>query len=970
MDLRAKTFLIIGLTLLGGIILIILFSFTLLNDSYAKFEKDNVKQNVLKGLKVLNYEEGQIISLTGDWSRWDETYHFVLDKNDKYISRNINYVSIENLGVDFLLYLRKDNSLKYAAQINATNQMMSTIPSDTAASILSIPGFLTFESILDVHSGFIILPDGPALIVSEPIITSTYQGPSVGTLIIGIYLDESEVEVLSEIADLSIGISPAAQEDYNYHNFSGLYNENNPNILVSGETEETITGSVFLETLNSNGSLQFTVTQPRDIIKQGKETIFTYIIILMVLGLVIILVSLITIDRLVLSRLHALIEKIKNRNQERIVTTDVLLEGDDEFSDLAREIDPVFLELNRSKRQLEEHVRLLTESERKYRDLADFLPEFVFESDINGKISFLNQMGLDVSGYCRNDFKTGLHLLNLLDSRDHPRFFSALQVIRGGTTISGDEYTGLKKNGDTFPMIVYASPIWSDSQVVGFRGFAIDISERKEIESSLRKLADIVEYTSTGIVTGIGNQVDYVNAAYSAMHGMQPGDFIGKSPFIVVTGYPEKNFTPYLENALHSGHATFELEHIRQDGSRFPVLHDLTVFTGTEVQNSVWSLNIQNITEQRVAWKTLLESEALRESARQLRDVISRLPDATFVIDKDGWVIFWNQAMEMLTGIRESDIVGRGKYEYAIPFYGEKRPMLLNAVLDKGGSLIHLFPDANKSMDSLFTDELFPEMGKGGKYFSSMAGPIYDSKGNIIGAIQSMRDITSRIMAEKALMRTNEKLNLLSSITRHDIRNRVTVILGLLPLLKEARDDPETGEIVRILDSAARLIHAQIEFTKVYQDLGIHAPEWKNVGELVRKASEVGIPGKVQVENDLSGLFVYADPLLERVFYNLIDNALRHGGDALTKIRFSQHYDETGFSICCEDDGVGIPEDLKKMIFDRGYGSNTGLGLFLVREILSITGIEILETGTAGRGARFEIRIPPGGYSDCDSKKE
>lgn len=963
MDLRAKTFLIIGLTLLGGIAFIILFSFTLLTDSYAQFEKDDTRQNVIKGLKVLSNEKDQMFSLTGDWSRWDETYNFVQDKNDDYILQNLNYASVHNLGIDLLIFVREDKTLKYATQINTSAGQMESVSDKVLSRILSIPDIFTFESVLDGKSGIIILPDGPAIIVAEPIITSTYQGPSVGTLLFVEYLNEPKVQTLSSISDLHLTISsshdlPLVRALTDVHEITAS------DIIVTPESDTNITGTSYLSSIDSRGFLEFTVTLPRDIIRQGKETILTYIIILMILGLVVIAVSLIVIDRLVLFRLRTLIENIKNRNSERARIDGPLLEGDDEFSTLAQEIHPVFLELNQSQKELEEHNRLLSESERKYRELADLLPELVFESDLDGNISFINQMGKDISGRQMDEQKTGFKLLNLIHPQNHPQFLSALDQIRKGKSMAGSEFSGLKHNGETFPIIVYASPIWSESQVTGLRGFAIDISERKEIENSLRKLADIVEHTSTGIVTGIGPHADYVNAAYSRMHGRESAEFIGKSPFIVGTGYPEKNFLTYLESALHSGHATFELDHIRSDKTVFPALHDLTILSGTLVDHVVWSLNVQDITEQRLAWKALIDSEALRESARQLRDVISRLPDATFVIDKDGWVIFWNQAMEQLTGIREPEIIGRGRYEYAIPFYGEKRPMLLNAVLDKEGTVIDLFPNVSRSGDSLFTDETFPQMGKGGKHFSSMAGPIFDSKGNIIGAIQSMRDITARIMAEQALMRTNEKLNLLSSITRHDIRNRVTVILGLLPLLKEAREDPETAEIVKIMDNATRLIHDQIEFTRVYQNLGIQSPEWKDAGYLVLRAAEIGIPERITVENNLSGLFIYADPLLERVFYNLIDNALRHGGPTLSHIRFSWHYVDNEVCIWCDDDGQGIPDDLKERIFDRGYGSNTGLGLFLVREILSITGIRITEIGTSGKGARFEIRIPFGGYSE------
>jgi len=106
---------------------------------------------------------------------------------------------------------------------------------------------------------------------------------------------------------------------------------------------------------------------------------------------------------------------------------------------------------------------------------------------------------------------------------------------------------------------------------------------------------------------------------------------------------------------------------------------------------------------------------------------------------------------------------------------------------------------------------------------------------------------------------------------------------------------------------------------------------------------------------------VYADPLLEKVFYNLVDNAIRYG-ERITTIRFSSEGTESGLSIICEDDGAGIPCEEKQRIFERGVGKNTGMGLFLTQEILGITGISIVENGVYGEGARFEIHIPRGTY--------
>jgi signal transduction histidine kinase len=118
----------------------------------------------------------------------------------------------------------------------------------------------------------------------------------------------------------------------------------------------------------------------------------------------------------------------------------------------------------------------------------------------------------------------------------------------------------------------------------------------------------------------------------------------------------------------------------------------------------------------------------------------------------------------------------------------------------------------------------------------------------------------------------------------------------------------------------------------------------------------------IRIVSEVNDLEVFADPLFEKVFYNLIDNALKYGGQKMTVIQISSQKSERGLVISVEDDGVGISEEDRKRLFERGYGHNTGLGLFLSREILAITGITITEVGEFGRCARFEIVVPNGGY--------
>ncbi|MDD5187858.1 MAG: ATP-binding protein, partial [Methanoregula sp.] len=119
-------------------------------------------------------------------------------------------------------------------------------------------------------------------------------------------------------------------------------------------------------------------------------------------------------------------------------------------------------------------------------------------------------------------------------------------------------------------------------------------------------------------------------------------------------------------------------------------------------------------------------------------------------------------------------------------------------------------------------------------------------------------------------------------------------------------------------------------------------------------------PG-VEVDIRISGLEVFADAPFEKVFFNLMENSVRHG-EHVTRIALSLRETETGFVIVYEDNGIGIPEEDKKKLFRKGFGKHTGLGLFLSREILSITGITITENGVTGEGARFEITVPKGVY--------
>jgi len=226
------------------------------------------------------------------------------------------------------------------------------------------------------------------------------------------------------------------------------------------------------------------------------------------------------------------------------------------------------------------------------------------------------------------------------------------------------------------------------------------------------------------------------------------------------------------------------------------------------------------------------------------------------------------------------------------------------------------------------------------------------------------RDISERRRVEAALATANGKLLLLSQITRHDISNRIFALLVNLDLAKDqtaATDNRDLQVNIRNMEKNIQGIQAQIAFTRDYQEIGAQVPAWHPVDRTIRSAAGELNLAKVRLEVSTGQLEIFADPMIGKVFYNLIDNALRHGGE-VTRITFSCRQEGSAMVITCEDDGKGIAEKDKQHIFTKGFGKDSGLGLFLIHEILAITGITIRETGETGKGARFEITVPDGNY--------
>jgi signal transduction histidine kinase len=206
-----------------------------------------------------------------------------------------------------------------------------------------------------------------------------------------------------------------------------------------------------------------------------------------------------------------------------------------------------------------------------------------------------------------------------------------------------------------------------------------------------------------------------------------------------------------------------------------------------------------------------------------------------------------------------------------------------------------------------------------------------------------------------------KKLQIVGSITRHDVLNQMTAIVGYNELLGMMADDPKFRGFLEKEKFALNKIRRQFQFAKDYQNIAVDPPRWQNIRNLTSRVSEDVDVNQVRITADTGTAAVLADPLFDRVFHHLFDNALRHG-ETVTGIRISLQQTGSSALLIVENNGVSIPAADKEKIFERGYGKGTGWGLFLAREILAVTGMTITETGEPGKGVRFEITLPPGSF--------
>ena len=339
--------------------------------------------------------------------------------------------------------------------------------------------------------------------------------------------------------------------------------------------------------------------------------------------------------------------------------------------------------------------------------------------------------------------------------------------------------------------------------------------------------------------------------------------------------------------------------------------------------------------------------EELTQAKHDWEQTFQSIGSPTLILDINHRILNANSIVLQKTGKTLDQLIGKNCWEF---FHGKE------TISPPGGC------PCVKLIHTKRTETCEMEVSAFGGIYLVTCSPIFAIDGSIDRIIHIAMDITEKKNAENALSEVIQKLRLVTGLTRHDIINQVQIIQSLHSLCSETSDLSEIQEYVLRADKSAERIQSMIGFTRVYEDFGVVSSGWQSVHQTIADALSEVNPDNVTVEIDIPGnLEIYADPIIRKVFVTLIENALRHG-ERVTNIEFYSEAKKENLVISCSDDGTGIPDEEKEAIFTHGYGKHTGVGLFISREILAITGLSILETGTYGSGARFEILVPAGKF--------
>lgn len=604
-------------------------------------------------------------------------------------------------------------------------------------------------------------------------------------------------------------------------------------------------------------------------------------------------------------------------------------------------IHTAYIEIDDANASLTEQNRLLEESEAKFRNLANSTSVAILMYQDDHWI-YANPAAEKMCGYSAEEI-CAMQFWGFVapEYRETVKGRGQLRVM-GKDTQNTYEFKIIKKSGEEVWVHLMGGTTEYQGRTAGLIS-VIDITKRKKIETELRKQEEnyrTVLHSMSDIILIIDG-----DDRFSDIHNntgklyAEPEEFLGK------------HFSDILPREVYEQYHV-AAETLRKTGKTQQYDYSLDIDDKPNWFEATLNLRengsdiiavIRNITARKQM------EEALRENEARYRTLVENMPIGLIHANTTGEIVYVNPQIYDIFGTSSmasteelNQVLNPHIQDYRI------RNDLRTVILE------------NRTVEGEYK---YFTKSEAGSYMRYRIAPI-EKNDRICEILAIVEDITQRRRAEDALRLANHKLSLLSRITRHDIANDIMDAKGHLELIETEYPTTVTPYLTAVEQAITR-IEREIEFTGDFHSLGTSPPVWQNVMEVTKESfTQMNIPGDIRTEMDISPVEIYADQLLTLALSNIVRNALVHA-KGLSKITVTtRETPERELCIAIEDDGTGVPDEKKNAILQPTYNRRSGHGLYLVRDILDLTGISIRETGTPGKGACFEVIVPAWGWRE------
>jgi PAS domain S-box-containing protein len=969
MTLRYKTLIIAGTVFAVVIaILAITLRITTLN-AFSREETRDMVEKVELAHSILDHELANLQDVTTDWAKWDDTYAFMEDFNQAYIDSNLPDSTFNNNRLNLIVYLNSSGEVVVSKSYSISDREEIPVPAGLAESLGPYNPLVNNGD--GGTSGILALSENCFMVASFPILMSDGEGPARGTLIFGREIDSVEIPYIAGITQLQV-------TDYhlNTGDLPADIREVSPGLLegkvqVKPLSADSIAGYTFLTDLYGSPVLVLKVQTARLMYSQASANAFNFTLSLIAAGILFATFALILLDRLIIAPLTQLQATVHKIGDKADVSARIPLQGKDEMSELADNINVMLEKLERSKKVQMEKEDLCSA-------ILDNSPTAIIVFRIDGSIKFVNPAFERITGY------TSAQLVGRrppfpwwMEENIQQYMMDFEETLRLGSSVIERHFQRL--NNDTFWVELNCSRISVSEKDQYVLSTWIDITQRMKAEKELRlseqRFRRIAE-NAKDVVYRYRVQPDivfeYVSPSTTAITGYTPEEYYARPTLALEATHPDD--IPILR-------AYGESPDLYQKPAIIRWIHkNGSVIWTEQMMTPIYNEEGKIVAVEGIA-RDITERKKIEEELKESQDFTSSLldnaPNPILVVNTDSTIRYVNPALERLTGFSAAEVIGKNTPH---PWWSE---------------------GMDKNYTSGFQEQIMHEpyssearlVKKNGDYFwASLTSIPVVRDGKTRYLLSSWIDITESKQAKEELQHLYQsekelrealevEISKRTEFTRalvHELKTPLTPVLASSELLMEELKGARAPlpDLVKNISQGANNLNRRVDelLDLAKSEIGTLTLDMKPVDllqllhEVVVYMEPIALSGKLSLESYFPPSFplISADEdRLRQILLNLLNNAVKYtseGGKVILRAR----EEENSIVVEVEDNGSGMDTEEQKRLFqpyyrlerDRERFSGLGLGLALSKMLVELHGGAMWVKSRKGEGSIFSFSIP------------